>query len=353
MSEAANSGAGEIRTAQRRVLVTGAAGFVGAAVAEQLLKRGDDVTGLDNLNHYYDPELKEARLSRLRAYPNFRFVKLDLQDMTGIETLFGADRPTHVVHLAAQAGVRYSLESPHTYVESNVSGFLSILEACRDHKDHVQHLVYASTSSVYGLNAKQPFSEHDGADHPASLYAATKRANELMAHSYSHLFRIPMTGLRFFTVYGPWGRPDMAPIRFTRAILAGEPIDVYNGGKMQRDFTYVDDVAEGVIRTMDRPAEPNPAWRGESPDPASSSAPHRIYNIGNSEPVELDHFISVLERELGREAIRNELPMQPGDVLSTAADTSELERATGFRPQTSVEEGVAKFVAWYRDYYGV
>jgi UDP-glucuronate 4-epimerase len=334
-----------------RLLVTGAAGFIGSFVAERLLQRGDDVVGVDNLSPYYDPALKQARLERLAQYPNFRFVRLDLSERVALETLFGADRPAGAVHLAAQAGVRYSLTNPDAYIDSNIVGFLSVLEACRDHE--VAHLVYASTSSVYGLNTNQPFSEHRGADHPVSLYGATKRANELMAHSYSHLFGIPMTGLRFFTVYGPWGRPDMAAFLFTRAILAGEPIDVYNGGRMRRDFTYIDDIVEGVVRVLDRPATANPDWSGDAPDPATSSAPHRIYNIGNSQPVELNEMIATLERLLGREAVRNELPLQPGDVLSTAADTSDLERDFGFRPSTPLAVGLERFVSWYRGYYGV
>ena len=334
-----------------KILVTGAAGFIGAAVAERLLRRGDEVVGLDNLTPYYDPELKRARLARLEEFPAFRFARLDLADRPAMEGLFADERPARVVHLGAQAGVRHSLSAPFDYVSANVTGFLTVLEGCRATK--VEHLVFASTSSVYGLNTDQPFSVHRGADHPVSLYGATKKANEAMAHSYAHLFRVPTTGLRFFTVYGPWGRPDMAAFLFTRAILAGEPIDVFAGGAMRRDFTYVDDVAEGVLRTLDRPATPAPAWDGGTPDPASSSAPFRLYNVGNSEPVALDRFIAVLEELLGKRAIRNELPLQPGDVPETKADASDLERDTGFRPNTSIEEGLGRFVAWYRGYYGV
>jgi UDP-glucuronate 4-epimerase len=332
-----------------RVLVTGAAGFIGFHTAKRVLARGDHVIGLDNLNPYYDPKLKQARLERLRSHEAFTFHRIDLADRGAMENLFRAERIERVIHLAAQAGVRYSMESPHTYIDSNVTGFLHILEGCRQHG--VGHLVYASTSSVYGLNAKQPFSEHDPADHPMALYAATKRANELMAHSYSHLYGLPTTGLRFFTVYGPWGRPDMALFKFTRGILAGERIPVYNRGEMVRDFTYVDDIVEGVIRASDAPAQPNPDWDPASPDPATSSAPWRIYNIGNSRPVQLLHYIEVLEDALGRKAERELLPMQPGDVPSTMADTTDLERDVGFRPATPVEVGVRRFVEWYREYY--
>jgi UDP-glucuronate 4-epimerase len=333
-----------------RVLLTGTAGFIGSFVADRLLADGHSVLGIDDLNSYYATSLKRARLDRLEGPAGFEFRQIAVQDRAAMRALFDQERFDRVIHLAAQAGVRYSLENPEAYVDSNVVGFLTILEGCRHH--HVPHLVYASTSSVYGANTHQPFSPHDGVDHPVSLYAATKRANELMAHTYSHLYRLPTTGLRFFTVYGPWGRPEMAPILFTKAILAGEPIKVFNNGKMYRDFTYVGDVAEAVVRVMDVIPEPNPAWDSDCPDPATSTAPFRIYNVGNSEPVELNHFIEVLERLLGTTAIRNNLPLQPGDVLSTAADTSDLEAAIGFKPQTSIEDGLARFVEWYREYYG-
>jgi UDP-glucuronate 4-epimerase len=332
-----------------QILLTGAAGFIGSFVAERLLRDGHTVTGIDDLNSYYETSLKHARLDRLSGRVGFQFRQIAVQDRGAIRSLFAEQQFERVVHLAAQAGVRYSLENPEAYVDSNVTGFLTILEGCRHHQ--VPHLVYASTSSVYGANSRQPFSPHHGVDHPVSLYAATKRANELMAHTYSHLFRLPTTGLRFFTVYGPWGRPDMAAFLFTKAILAGEPIKVFNQGKMRRDFTYVEDVAEAVVRVMDAIPESNPAWDSSDPDPATSNAPFRIFNIGNSEPVELNHFIAVLEGLLGKKAIRDDLPIQPGDVLSTAADTSDLEAATGFRPRTSIEDGLAKFVAWYREYY--
>lgn len=332
-------------------LVTGAAGFIGYHVAERLLQRGDEVVGLDNLNPYYDPALKEARLERLRHHPGFRFVKLDLADRPAMEALFQVERFPRVIHLAAQAGVRYSVTHPHSYVESNLVGFLHILEGCRHHG--VEHLTYASTSSVYGLNTQMPFSVHQAVDHPMSLYAATKKANELMAHSYAHLYRLPSTGLRFFTVYGPWGRPDMALFLFTRAILEGKPIDVFNHGRMRRDFTYIDDIAEGVVRASDRPAAPSDTWSGDVPDPATSSAPYRIYNIGNSEPAELMDFISALERALGKTAEKNYLAMQPGDVPATAADVADLVRDVGFKPSTTIETGVARFVAWYREYHRV
>jgi UDP-glucuronate 4-epimerase len=334
-----------------RVLVTGAAGFIGLYVSRKLLDRGDEVIGLDNLNDYYDPRLKVARLDQLKGRTGFRFVEMDVADREGIARLFAEERPELVVHLAAQAGVRYSLQNPAAYVDSNLVGFGNILEGCRH--NGVRHLVFASTSSVYGANTRVPFSEHDNVDHPVSFYAATKKANELMAHAYSHLYRLPCTGLRFFTVYGPWGRPDMAAFSFTKAILEEKPIDVFNHGKMKRDFTYVEDVAEGVVRTLECVPEPNPAWSGDNPDPATSNAPYRIYNIGNSQPVELTHFIEVLEGLLGKTAIKNLLPIQPGDVPATFADTSELEAATGFRPKTSIEEGLGQFVAWYRTFYGV
>lgn len=332
-----------------RILVTGAAGFIGSFVAARLLDEGHEVIGIDDLNSYYAPSLKRDRLARLTGRPGFTFQELAVHDRQGVARLFSGERFDRVIHLAAQAGVRYSLENPEAYVDSNVSGFLTILEGCR--AQETPHLVYASTSSVYGANTAQPFSPHHHVDHPVSLYAATKRANELMAHTYSHLFRLPTTGLRFFTVYGPWGRPDMAAFLFTKAILNGEPINVFNGGKMRRDFTYVEDVAEAVVRAMEVIPEPDPTWDSDNPDPASSNAPFRIYNVGNSEPVELDHFIRTLEGLLDRTAIRNDLPLQPGDVLSTAADTSDLERATGFRPDTSIETGLGKFVDWYRSYY--
>ena len=332
------------------ILVTGAAGFIGFHVSKILLDRGDEIVGLDNLNEYYDPTLKHARLERLQQHERFRFVRLDLADRAGMAALFEKEPPRRVVHLAAQAGVRYSLTNPHAYADSNLSGFVNILEGCRH--AGVEHLVFASTSSVYGANTKQPFSEHDSTEHPITLYAATKKANELMAHTYAHLFSLPVTGLRFFTVYGPWGRPDMALFKFTRGILAGEPIPVYNQGRMVRDFTYIDDIAEGVVRALDRTAAPNPNWNANDPDPATSYAPYQIFNIGNSKPVPLLDYISVIERCLGRKAELELLPMQPGDVPSTMADVSELEHAVGFRPRIPVEEGVKRFVDWYLDYYG-
>ena len=332
-------------------LVTGAAGFIGSHVAHRLLDRGDEVVGLDNLNDYYDVTLKEARLARLTARKGFAFVRLDVADRQGMTDLFARHRFPGVVHLAAQAGVRYSVTHPHAYVESNIVGFQNVLEGCRHHG--CGHLVYASTSSVYGGNTRMPFSVHDNVDHPLSLYAASKKANELFAHSYSHLFRLPTTGLRFFTVYGPWGRPDMALFLFTRNILEGKPIDVFNHGRHTRDFTFVDDIAEGVVRALDRPAAPNPAFDPADPDPASSSAPWRVYNIGNSAPVELLRYIEVLERELGRKAAMNLLPLQPGDVPDTCADVQALIDDVGYRPNTPIETGIARFVAWYREYYRV
>ncbi len=334
-----------------KVLVTGAAGFIGMHVCERLLARGDEVVGVDNLNDYYDVALKEARLARLAPNPGFRFSRLDIADREGIAALFALERPQRVVNLAAQAGVRYSLENPHAYVDSNVVGFMNILEGCRH--CGVEHLVYASSSSIYGGNERMPFSEHDNVDHPVSLYAATKKANELMAHTYSHLFKLPTTGLRFFTVYGPWGRPDMALFLFTKAILEGRPIDVFNHGRMQRDFTYIDDIAEGVIRVLDRPPQANPGFDKQTPDPATSWAPYRVFNIGNHQPVELMAYIGALEQALGRQATKNFLPLQDGDVPATHADTAELERATGFSPQTPVVEGVRRFVDWYRSYMNV
>lgn len=332
-----------------RVLVTGAAGFIGYHVAERLLARGDEVIGLDNLNPYYDPSLKEARLARLAGRKGFRFERIDLADRGAMDSLFRTAGIRRVVHLAAQAGVRYSVENPHAYADSNLTGTLHVLEGCRHHG--VEHLVFASTSSVYGANTKMPFSVHQNVDHPLSFYAATKKANELMAHTYAYLYRLPVTGLRFFTVYGPWGRPDMALFLFTRNILAGRPIDVFNYGNHRRDFTYVDDIAGGVVAALDHVAAPDPRWNGDDPDPATSSAPYRLYNIGNNRPVELMRYIEVLEQCLGRKAEKNLLPMQVGDVPDTWADAEDLVRDVGYRPSTPVEEGVAKFVAWYLDYY--
>jgi UDP-glucuronate 4-epimerase len=332
-----------------RVLVTGAAGFIGYHVAERLLARGDDVIGLDNLNPYYDPTLKQARLERLREHARFRFERQDLADRAGMEALFARSAIERVVHLGAQAGVRYSIENPHAYADSNLTGTLHVLEGCRHNA--VQHLVFASTSSVYGANTKMPFSVHQNVDHPLSFYAATKKANELMAHSYASLYGLPVTGLRFFTVYGPWGRPDMALFLFARNILAGKPIDVFNYGKHRRDFTYVDDITGGVIASLDRVATANPDWNGDAPDPATSAAPYRLYNIGNNRPVELMHYIEVLEQCLGRKAEKNLLPLQAGDVPDTWADTEDLIRDVGYRPTTPVEKGVKRFVAWYLDYY--
>ena len=332
-----------------KTLVTGAAGFIGSYLTVRLLERGDEVVGLDNLNDYYEVSLKDARLARFSDHENFRFVKMDLSDREGMEALFAEEKFDKVVNLAAQAGVRYSLENPHAYIESNIVGFTNVLEGCRHNQ--VKHLVYASSSSVYGANETMPFSVHDNVDHPLSLYAASKKANELMAHTYSHLYRIPTTGLRFFTVYGPWGRPDMAPILFTKAILEGKPINVFNHGKMKRDFTYIDDIVEGVIRTLDRVAEANPRWDGKRPDPATSRAPWRVYNIGNSTPVALMDFIGAIENALGIEAKKNFLPMQPGDVPATAANVDALINDVGFKPDTSIEQGVKNFVDWYLEYY--
>ncbi|MCU0897891.1 MAG: NAD-dependent epimerase [Burkholderiales bacterium] len=331
------------------LLVTGAAGFIGAALAHRLLDRGDTVVGLDNLNDYYEVSLKEARLARLTARPGFRFVRLDLADRAGMRALFAGERFDAVAHLAAQAGVRYSLKNPDAYVDSNLVGFGNVLEGCRHSR--IGHLVYASSSSVYGLNAKMPFSEEDSVDHPVSLYAATKKANELMAHVYSHLYALPTTGLRFFTVYGPWGRPDMSPYLFIRAMLAGEPIKVFNRGDMLRDFTYVDDIVEGVVRVIDRPPSPGDASLLDSP--ATSTAPYRVYNIGNSQPVRLLDYIATFERALGVKAKLDLQPMQPGDVVATAADTTALEQAVGFRPSTPLAVGVQRFVDWYREFYKV
>ncbi|KAA3652421.1 NAD-dependent epimerase [Denitromonas sp.] len=334
-----------------KVLVTGAAGFIGMHASERLLARGDEVVGLDNLNDYYDPQLKRDRLARLQPHPSFRFVKMDVADREGIEKLFAEEKFDRVIHLAAQAGVRYSIENPHAYIDSNIVGFMNILEGCRHNK--VAHLAYASSSSVYGGNTKMPFSEHHSVDHPISMYAATKKANELMAHTYSHLFGLPTTGLRFFTVYGPWGRPDMALFLFTKATLEGRPIDVFNHGKMQRDFTYVDDIVEGVIRVLDHTAESDPGFNADQPDPGRSKAPFRVFNIGNHSPVQLMDYIGAIESALGMEAKKNFLPMQDGDVPATYADTSELNAWTGFQPGTPVKEGVARFVAWYREYFSV
>jgi UDP-glucuronate 4-epimerase len=334
-----------------KILVTGAAGFIGMTTSLRLLARGDKVVGLDNLNDYYEVSLKENRLKRLTCQPGFRFVKLDVADRPGMEKLFAEEKFDKVIHLAAQAGVRYSLQNPHAYVDSNIVGFVNILEGCRH--NGVKHLVYASSSSVYGGNTRMPFSEHDSVDHPVSLYAATKKANELMAHTYSHLYGLPTTGLRFFTVYGPWGRPDMALFLFTKAILEGRPIDVFNYGKMQRDFTYVDDIVEGVIRVTDRIAEPNPAYLSDEADPATSNVPYRVFNIGNHNPVPLMDFIGAIEEALGRTAEKNLLPLQDGDVPATYADTALLDEWVGFAPATSVKEGVGRFIAWYRDYYKV
>ncbi|MDT3683214.1 MAG: NAD-dependent epimerase [Truepera sp.] len=337
--------------AGRRFLVTGTAGFIGYHLAERLLARGDSVVGVDNVNDYYDVSLKEARLARLARHPGHRFEKLDLADRAALTRVFDEARPQVVVNLAAQAGVRYSLTNPHAYVDSNLVGFVNVLEACRHHD--VEHLVYASSSSVYGANTKVPFSVHDNVDHPLSLYAASKKANELMAHTYSHLYRLPTTGLRFFTVYGPWGRPDMAMFLFTKAILEGRPIDVFNYGDMQRDFTYIDDIVEGVVHTADHVATANPQWSGADPDPGTSNAPYRLYNIGNNQPVQLMELIALIEEELGVEAEKNFLPMQPGDVPATYADVDDLVADVGFKPETPLDVGVKRFVAWYREFYGV
>ncbi len=333
-----------------KFLVTGAAGFIGFHTAKALLDRGDEVIGLDNLNPYYDVRLKEARLRQLQGRNGFSFHKLDLVDRKGMEELFATTRPQRVIHLAAQAGVRYSLQNPHAYIDSNIVGTLNVLEGCRH--NGVEHLVFASSSSVYGANTALPFSVHQNVDHPLSLYAASKKANELMAHTYAHLYRLPVTGLRFFTVYGPWGRPDMALFLFTRKILAGEPIDVFNEGHHARDFTYIDDIVEGVVRTADRIATPDPDWSGDRPDPATSNAPYRIYNVGNNNPVELMHFIACIEKALGREAKKNFLPLQPGDVPKTYANVDALVADVDFKPATPIEDGIARFISWYRSYYG-
>lgn len=335
-----------------RILVTGAAGFIGFHLSRRLLDRGDSVVGLDNLNDYYNVQLKRDRLAQLTPHEAFSLRQIDLADAAAIESLFAEEPFDAVVNLAAQAGVRYSLTNPRAYIDANIVGFTNILEGCR-HSKSVKHLVYASSSSVYGANTRMPFSVHHNVDHPVSLYAASKKANELMAHCYSHLYGLPTTGLRFFTVYGPWGRPDMALFLFTKAILEGRPIDVFNHGRMRRDFTYIDDIVEGVIRVTDRIPEPNDAWSGDAPDPGTSKAPYKIYNIGNNQPVELMHLIETLEQALGREAQKNMLDMQPGDVPATYADVDDLMRDVGFKPATPIEEGVRKFVEWYRDYHNI
>ncbi len=332
-----------------KILVTGAAGFIGCHVCRRLLDRGDEVVGIDNLNSYYDVSLKEARLDLLRDDADFRFIRLDLADREGMEELFRVEKFRRVVNLAAQAGVRYSLKNPHAYVDSNLVGFMNVLEGCR--REQVEHLVYASSSSVYGANETMPFSVHDNVDHPLSLYAASKKANELMAHTYSHLYSLPTTGLRFFTVYGPWGRPDMSPILFAKAIVEGKTIKVFNYGKHRRDFTFIDDITEGVVRTLDHVAVPNPDWSGLQPDPGSSRAPWRVYNIGNSEPVDLMDYIGALERALGKTADKEYLPLQPGDVPDTYADVEQLRHDVGYRPGTPLEEGIGRFVDWFREYY--
>jgi UDP-glucuronate 4-epimerase len=334
----------------KKIMVTGAAGFIGFHLSLRLLADGNNVLGIDNMNPYYDVTLKEERLKILKKYSDFRFLKADLADRGAIEKLFTEGEIEVVVNMAAQAGVRYSLINPHAYVDSNLVGFLNILEGCRHNK--VKHLVFASSSSVYGANTRMPFSVHDNVDHPLSLYAATKKANELMAHSYSSLYRMPCTGLRFFTVYGPWGRPDMALFLFTKAILANRPIDVFNNGQMKRDFTYIDDIIEGIVRIMDRIPEGNPDWNGDSPDPSSSSAPYKLYNIGNNNPVLLLDFIKTLEEQLGKTAVKNFLPMQAGDVPETKADIDDLMKDVGFKPETTITEGIKRFVGWYRKFYG-
>lgn len=333
-----------------KILVTGTAGFIGAALAQALLARGDEVIGVDNVNDYYDVRLKEARLARLKDKPGFTEVRISLEDRDSLYQTFAEHKPARVVNLAAQAGVRYSLTHPHAYIDANLVGFCNILEACRHHE--VEHLVYASSSSVYGANTAMPFSVHHNVDHPVSLYAATKKANELMAHTYSHLYGLPTTGLRFFTVYGPWGRPDMALFMFTRDMLAGKPIKVFNFGRHRRDFTYIDDIVEGVVQTLDRIAAPNPDWNSDSPDPGTGKAPYRLYNIGNHQPVELMRFIEVLEDCLGIKAEKDYLPMQDGDVPATFADVDDLMRDVGYTPATPIETGIARFVTWYKDYYG-
>lgn len=332
-------------------LITGCAGFIGFHLSHRLLSGNHTVVGIDNLNDYYEVSLKKARLDILKKYENFSFFKASLEDQNVISKLFSSHSISSVINLAAQAGVRYSLKNPRTYIDSNIVGFLNILEACRHHK--VEHLIYASSSSVYGANTKMPFSVHQNVDHPVSLYGATKKANELMAHTYSHLFGLRTTGLRFFTVYGPWGRPDMALFLFTKAILDGNPIKVFNNGKMKRDFTYIDDIVEGVVRLINKKPEPNPNWDGDKPDPGTSYAPYKIYNIGNNQPVELLSFINILEEKLGEKALKEFMPLQPGDVPATYADVDDLMRDVGFRPKTTIEDGIEKFVKWYKDYYGV
>ncbi len=334
-----------------KILVTGAAGFIGFHTSLKLLARGETVVGVDNINDYYDVRLKHGRLEQLVGHPNFRFLQLDVADRKAMPKMFADEKFERVIHLAAQAGVRYSLENPHAYIDANLVGFTNILEGCRHSK--VAHLTYASSSSVYGANTAMPFSVHQNVDHPLSLYAATKKANELMAHTYSHLYGLPTTGLRFFTVYGPWGRPDMALFIFTKAILEGRPIDVFNGGKMRRDFTYVDDIVEGVIRTSDHTATPNANWNSDKPDPATSKAPYRVYNIGNNQPVELMHMIDTIEKAIGKQAVKNMLPMQPGDVPATFANVDALVEDVGFKPATPIETGIQRFVDWYRGYYKV
>lgn len=334
-----------------KILVTGTAGFIGSTLAMRLLDRGDEVIGVDNVNDYYDPSLKEARLDRFKNHENFTEVRISIEDRDAMQEVFKKHKPQKVVNLAAQAGVRYSLENPHAYIDSNITGFTNILEGCRH--NNVEHLVYASSSSVYGANESMPFSVHDNVDHPVSLYAASKKANELMAHTYSHLFNLPTTGLRFFTVYGPWGRPDMALFMFTKNIIEGKPIDVFNYGKHQRDFTYIDDIVEGVIRTLDNVAQPNPDWTGANPDSATSKAPYRIYNIGSNNPCELLRYIELIEENLGMKAEKNLLPLQPGDVIATYADVDALVKDVDYQPTTNIEQGVANFVAWYRDFYKV
>lgn len=336
---------------QKKILVTGAAGFIGFHLAQKLCKDNWEVIGLDNLNNYYEVSLKEDRLNLLRSNSNFKFYKNDLIEREIIHRIFREEKFDYVVHLAAQAGVRYSLENPYAYIDSNLSGFLNILEGCRHNP--VKHLIYASSSSVYGANTKMPFSVHDNVDHPVSLYAATKKANELMAHTYANLYKIPTTGLRFFTVYGPWGRPDMALFIFTRRIAEGKPIDVYNNGKMRRDFTYVDDIVDGIIKLIPKLPQPNPDWNGDHPDSATSFAPYRLYNIGNNQPVELLKFIEVIENNLGKKAIINFMPLQPGDVPATYADVEDLMKIVGFKPSTTIEKGIGKFLEWYRSYYKI
>lgn len=334
-----------------KILVTGAAGFIGSTLSIRLLERGDEVIGIDNLNDYYDVNLKLARLERLKNYDHFRFIKLEIADKQAMDELFAKEKFQRVMHLAAQAGVRYSITNPHAYIDANIVGFMNILEGCRHNK--VEHLAYASSSSVYGANTNMPFSIHNNVDHPVSLYAATKKANELMAHTYSHLYRLPTTGLRFFTVYGPWGRPDMSLFLFTRNILEGKPIDVFNYGNHRRDFTYVDDIVEGVIRVIDNPAEVNPNWSGDNPDPGTSLAPYRVYNIGNNNPVHLLTFIETLENCLGKKAIKNLLPLQLGDVPDTYADVSDLVKDFDYKPATLLENGIKNFVDWYKDFYNI